>query len=167
MNLLFRIIWVLLGARRRPRLNPLDESVISLRVLPNDLDLHAHMNNGRYLSIMDLGRLDLMARTGLGRVALERRWIPLVAWASIRYRRPLKLFQKFNLRTRIVYWDTKWFYIEQRFEHKGQLIAAARVMGLLRGKSGNIASHDALHLLGHGQLIPPAGPSDLDQWGKQ
>lgn len=165
MNLLFRIIWVLLGALRRSRLSPLDESVISLRVLPNDLDLHAHMNNGRYLSIMDLGRLDLMARTGLGRVALERRWIPLVAWVSIRYRRPLKLFQRFDLRTRIVYWDTKWFYIEQRFEHQGQLVAAARIRGLLRGRSGNISSHEALHRLGYGQLTPPPAPSDLAQWG--
>lgn len=164
MNLLFRILWVLLSAKRRPSLSPLDESVICLRVLPNDLDLHAHMNNGRYLSIMDLGRLDLMARTGLGRVALERRWIPLVAWASIRYRRPLKVFQSFVLRTRIVYWDSKWFYIEQRFERNGQLVAAARIMGLLRGKGGNITPQQALQMLGHEQLAAPAAPVDIDQW---
>lgn len=150
---------------RRPRLTPLDESVIDLRVLPNDLDLHAHMNNGRYLSIMDLGRLDLMTRTGLGRVALKQRWIPLVAWASIRYRRPLKVFQRFQLRTRIVYWDIKWFYIEQRFERDGQLIAAARIVGLLRGKEGNITPEQALKTLGHNQLAAPTPPSDLDQWG--
>lgn len=165
MNLFFRIIWVLLGAMRRPRLSPTDESVIQLRVLPNDLDLHAHMNNGRYLSIMDLGRLDLMARTGLGRIALQRRWIPLVAWASIRYRRPLTVFQQFELRSRIVYWDAKWFYVEQRVERNGQLVAAARIMGLLRSKTGNITPRDALISLGHTAPAPPPAPSDVDQWG--
>lgn len=164
MNLLFRILWVLIHAQRRPPLTPLDESVISLRVLPNDLDLHAHMNNGRYLSIMDLGRLDLMARTGLGRVALERRWIPLVASASIRYRRPLKVFQTFALRTRIVYWDGKWFYIEQHFERNGQLVAAARITGLLRGKDGNITPQEALRALGHDHLPAPTAPADIERW---
>src|SRR6185503_3961101 len=35
------------------------ESNLSLRVWPNDLDLNIHVNNGRYLTLMDLGRMDL------------------------------------------------------------------------------------------------------------
>ena len=38
-----------------------------MRVLPNDLDLLWHMNNGRYLSLMDQGRVDLMVRRACGR----------------------------------------------------------------------------------------------------
>ena len=33
-----------------------------MRVWPNDLDTNAHMNNGRYLTLMDLGRFDLMTQ---------------------------------------------------------------------------------------------------------
>ena len=47
------------------RLGPLDESVIHARVLPTDLDLNLHLNNGRALTLMDLGRVDLMLRMGV------------------------------------------------------------------------------------------------------
>ena len=64
MNLILRLIFIIVRARYRPRLQPFDISVVHMRVLPNDLDLQLHMNNGRFLSIMDLGRVDLMIRTG-------------------------------------------------------------------------------------------------------
>ncbi len=65
MNLFFRLLRLLLTARWRGRLGPLDESVLKLRVWPVDLDVNLHMNNGRYLSVMDLGRVDVILRTGL------------------------------------------------------------------------------------------------------
>lgn len=158
MNLLLRVLYILLTAGRRGRLTPLDESVIVLRVLPNDLDLHAHMNNGRYLSIMDLGRLDLIARCGLGRLALQQHWVPMVGSATICYRRPLKLFQRFTLRTRIVYWDDKWFYLAQQFESDDKIVSSAHIKGLLRGRHGNIAPQTALGLLGFGDVPRPEPP---------
>ena len=65
MNLFLRLIRVLLTIRSRGQLAPFEDSVLTFRVWPGDLDLNVHMNNGRYLTVMDLGRLDLMARTGL------------------------------------------------------------------------------------------------------
>ena len=77
MNLWFRSLIVLFTVFFRRSLDPLDESVLKFRVWPTDLDVNFHMNNGRYLTIMDLGRVDLMLRTGLGKMALNgsgRRW---------------------------------------------------------------------------------------------
>lgn len=164
MNLLLRVIWILLTASWRGRLKPLDESLVRLMVLPNDLDIHIHMNNGRFLSVMDLGRLDLMARCGLGKLALQQRWIPMVGAATIRYRRPLKLWQRFTLKTNIVYWDDKWFYLTQSFESKGEVVATARIKGLLRSQQGNIAPQVALVALGFPELPPPPPPADLEHW---
>ena len=65
MNLYLRLFILLIRALFKPRMATLDTSVLHFHVLPNDLDLHRHMNNGRYLSIMDLGRADLMLRTGI------------------------------------------------------------------------------------------------------
>ena len=123
MNLLLRLIRVLLTAVCRPPLGILDESVVTFRVWPTDLDLNGHMNNGRYLTLMDLGRIDLMARSGLARVALRRGWRPVVGSATIRFHRALKLFHRYELKTRVVGWDAKWFYIEQRFEREGAVAA--------------------------------------------
>ena len=67
MNLLVRLVWLLLSHRRRGPISIWDQAVTPMRVLPNDLDLLWHMNNGRYLSLMDQGRVDLMVRRACGR----------------------------------------------------------------------------------------------------
>ena len=158
MNLWLRFIIVLLRALRRARLHPLDESVIELRVWPGDLDINGHMNNGRYLTVMDLGRTDLIARNGLGRVALSRKWRPLVGSAMIRFRRPLKPFQRYRLCSRIVCWDDKWFYLQQRFTCADTLIAVALVKGLLRGRDGNIPTARVITVLGLTESSPAMPP---------
>ena len=56
------------------------------------------MNNGRYWSLMDLGRTDLMLRTGLWRAVLRHRWVPVVNAGAIRFRRELRLFQPLHAR---------------------------------------------------------------------
>src|SRR5258706_4303913 len=121
MNLLVRALAVFLGLIfKRRSLGLLDESVLAFRVWPNDLDANVHMNNGRYLTLMDLGRLDLTARAGFLGTALRRGWRPMVGSATIRFRRGLAPFARFQLITRIVCLDGKWFFIEQRLEAQGQ-----------------------------------------------
>lgn len=111
----------------KKHLEPMANSRLRFWVLPSDLDLNFHMNNGRYLALMDLGRFELMLRTGLFRKGVLRRWMPVVADIKIRYWRSLKPFQKVDLNTRLVSWDERWFYLEQRFEHKGKLMARALI----------------------------------------
>ena len=116
MNLILRMIKVLVAALFGQRLGVLDSSILTFRVWPNDLDINLHMNNGRYLTIMDLGRADLMIRCGLGKVILKRRWMPVLGAVTIQYRRSLSPFQGFRLRTRILCWDEKWVFLEHRVE---------------------------------------------------
>ncbi|HET7710399.1 MAG TPA: thioesterase family protein [Thermoanaerobaculia bacterium] len=155
MIYLLRFVKVAVSTLWRPKLNVLDESVVRLRVWPNDLDLNFHMNNGRYLSMMDLGRLDLFARSGILFPALRRGWMPILGEAKIRFRRSLGPFQIYTLRTRVLAWDEKWFYGEQKFEAKGEVAATALIRGLLRGKEGNILPEEALALGGSVVASPP------------
>lgn len=120
MNLWFRLIGYLAGLYWRPALRLPDElSVVRLRVWPNDLDTSGHLNNGRYLTLMDFGRLDLMMRTGMWRAILRHRWTPVLSAAVIRYRRELRLLQAFRLETRILAWDHKLLIIEHVFRFDG------------------------------------------------
>src|SRR3954469_20908042 len=115
MNLILRLIKVLVAALFGQRLDILDSSALTFRVWPNDLDIYLHMNNGRYLTVMDLGRTDLLIRWGLGGVMLgglggfrlKRRWMPVVGAATIQFRRSLSPFQRFRLHTRVLCWDEK------------------------------------------------------------
>lgn len=165
MNLIFRLMRVLLESVFRRRLHPLAESIVHLRVLPNDLDLNMHMNNGRYLTIMDLGRLDLLARCSLAGVAFKRRWQPLVGGVNIYYRYSLAPFQKYRLHTKVVAWDEKWFFIEQRFTRKNRLIALAHVKALFRGDGRNLKPEEVLKAA-HVNIDPPEVPEKIKVWLK-
>lgn len=137
MNLWLRLLWLLLSAPLRPRIAaPADISALTFRVLPNDLDLSLHMNNGRYLAIMDLGRLDLLIRTGLGRAVWRHGWTPVANAAVIRFRRELRAFDRYRLETRVSAWLDQAVLLEQTFvfaggEREGQVAARALFKGAL------------------------------------
>ncbi len=148
MNLILRLILVLVKGSFRKRLKPLDISSLRLHVLPNDLDIQLHMNNGRYLSLMDLGRIDLLVRTGFWRAARRHRWFPVVATAIIDYRRPLLLFQSYELRTKVLGWDDRWFYLEQQFVRGAAVAARATLKTMIRSAAGVVLPADALRAIG-------------------
>jgi acyl-CoA thioesterase FadM len=109
MNLFLRLFAVVISVAFRRRLKVNDVSQITLLVLPNDVDLNFHMNNGRYMTLLDLGRLDFLIRTGLGPVFLRNKWQPQIGGTLIRYRFGLRPFERFRILTRILCWDEKWF----------------------------------------------------------
>jgi acyl-CoA thioesterase FadM len=135
MNLWLRLIWLLMSARWRPPITlPEGISALTFRVWPHDLDLSMHMNNGRYLTLMDLGRTDIMLGSGLWREVWKNKWTPIASAISISFRRELRLFQKFKLETRLVCWDATLVIMEQIFTldggpRDGQVAARALFKG--------------------------------------
>ena len=156
MVLLFRFLLVTIGSLFRSRIAPLDESVVRFTVLPHDCDLNIHLNAGRYLSFMDVARMDLIGRTGLLRRMLKRGWRPIMGGCTITYRREIRPFERFRVRSRVAAWDEKWFYIEHIVEKSEDTFCAkATVRSLIRGKGGNIAPQEVLALVGAGDLQSP------------
>lgn len=130
-----RLLGLSLRSLLRGRRSLFETSVLGLRVWPPDLDLNLHMNNARYLSIMDLGRVDVLLAGGLGLWGRRGRQ-PLVAASFCRYFKPLRPFQAYELHTRLAGFDEKWFYFEQRFIAKGRLYTLGAVKGLMVGSDG-------------------------------
>ncbi len=128
MNLFFRFISQFLKSKFLSPLDINDKDSVELRVWPNDIDMNIHLNNGRFLSLMDLGRTRLSIRTGLFSMAKKKGWgLGVVGGINIIYLKSLAPFQKFTLTTKLAGHHDGWFYIEQRFESKGKLVAAALV----------------------------------------
>ena len=125
MNLWFRLVRVLVRALLAPRLGFLDESVVEFRVLPTDLDVNVHMNNARYLSMMDLGRFDLIIRTGMLKALLRGGYRPVLSSVLLRFRRPLRPFERFRVRSRVIGWDERRAYMEQLVEADGVIACRA------------------------------------------
>lgn len=135
MNLYLRFLIVLISSFFKPRISDILKGCsLRLHVLPNDLDTNGHMNNGRYLTLMDLGRLDLVLRTGLLKLMIKKRSVPVLASVKVRYRIPLHVFEPFDIETRVLCWDKKWIYMEQRFiVGKGRKKGAVAAIALLKG----------------------------------
>lgn len=160
MNLFFRLLKTLLLYLLRPRrIDVLGESVVSFRVWPNDLDTNLHMNNGRYMTLLDLGRLDLLLRVGLARKTFRREWNPVLSAVQLRFRKPLNLFQKFRIRTRIVTWDEKFVYLEQRIMKGDRLVTHAYLKGAFLGPRGTVPMAEVVALIGPVPEPPPLPPA--------
>ncbi len=163
MLLLFRFIRIVLQNLFRRRVDILHESVLRLRVWPTDSDFNFHLNDGRYMSLAGLGRVDLLARTGLLRPAMKRHWYPVIGAAMIRFRREIRSFTPFTLHTRVLGWDEKWFYFEHRFQQNDTVAALAYVRGVLRSKAGAIPPNEVLGLIGY-NAPSPGLPEPIERW---
>ena len=158
LRLLIFLIWALL----RPRLTPSEVSVISLRVLPNDVDLK-HVTNDRYLAYMDLGRNDFAVRLGLFAATRMVGAYPSVRFSSLRFRRAAKLFSKIELRTRLLCWAEEVAWFEQEFFIGGRSIALGYCCAEMRSGKQNISITKLLELAGYPGLRSPEAPEVVAQ----
>ncbi|MFI2751874.1 acyl-CoA thioesterase [Cellulomonas sp. P22] len=178
MNRLVRLLLVWLAARRALRRTPpgqrpsaFDEGRTPLRVMPNDLDLLRHMNNGSFLTLMDIGRVDMMVRCGAQAEVARRGWYPVVVGESIRFRRSLVLWERFEIVTRVVGWDERVTFVEQRFERRGrdgspEVVAEAWVVArFLARRGGSVPPADVATSFGL-DGPSPALPADLLAWAR-
>ena len=163
MSLYFRFFWLIFLAKRRRSLTPIDISLIELRVLPNDLDLNMHVNNGRYGTFMDLGRMDLIVRTGLRRLMQEQSWFPVVADMHLRFLRPLKLWQRFQLETHLLGWDERWFYFQQRFIRDEKICTVGLIKVQVRQGRRRVDTERVLEKMGYEGGSPKIPPS-VQEW---
>jgi acyl-CoA thioesterase FadM len=115
MNLWLRVLHLIISSFFRAKINPVrDVSRLRFRVWPHDLDTSLHMNNGRYWTLMDLGRADIMIQSGLWRPIMKHGWVPVVSAGQIRFRREMRLFQPFTLESRILTWSEGHVVMEHR-----------------------------------------------------
>ncbi|PPQ39839.1 hypothetical protein CH337_02880 [Rhodoblastus acidophilus] len=143
----------------REKLGWRDESRLTFRVWPNDLDVNLHMNNARYLAMMDIGRFDLAIRCGFAGLVWREKLKPVVASALVRFRRSLAPFQTFTLRSRVIGWDEKWLFIEHRIESRGDLYCHAVVKALLLGRAGGWPTAELLR-----SLAVQAPATEIPDW---
>lgn len=153
MRLRLRLFLLLLSSIWRKPIGLLDESILNLRVLPNDIDV-TKISNDRFLALMDLGRMDIAFRSGLLKSMIKKKWVPLATFDTVRFRYPLKVFQKYQLRTRIVWWDDTSGYFKQVFERKGRVVATGYVCATFLGPNGPIPPVEILAETGKVSTIP-------------
>lgn len=163
MNVLWRTLLVTFRARlhrRRRALEPTAVGRIRLTTLPTDIDTYRHMNNGRYLSLFDLGRWDLMIRSGLADATRRNGWYPVVASETITFRKSLELWQRFVLETRFLGHDDRSLYLEHRAVVDGEVYARAIIRARMLRRGGGTVGHEELFAA----VRRPEGLPDVEPW---
>ena len=162
MNLWFRLLLMLLRRPWRKPVHALSTTVVRMRAWPLDLDFNRHVTNGRYFTLADVGRMDYVLRSGAFRVALRHRALPIVGDTWGKFRRELKLFERFEIHSRMLGWDEKWSFMEHRFVKDQRVIAVVVMRGLFRGPKGTVAPAEFARELGVDES--PALPGWLQDW---
>ena len=163
MNLYLRLLITLLRTWFKPAIRIGDSIELDLRVWPNDLDINGHMNNGRYLTILDLALIDYMARAGLLKLALKKGWRPVLGASMLNYRKGLKPFARYRLRFTLVCWDERWSYMKFEFLCGETVMAAGQSKGAILSRRGVVPSHDLYQALGHTGAAPDI-PDAIRAW---
>ena len=164
MTMRLRTALTVLRARRRPAVDIHDPAALPLRVWPNDTDLLHHMNNGTYLSVMDLGRLDLLTRAGLWKVMRANGVYPVVTSETISFRKSLLPRQRYTLHTRIVGYDAISVYVEQRFTVDDEIYAVGFVRGRMLRRGGGALTMAELGAIADLDVSTRAAPEWLTEW---
>lgn len=133
------------------------------RCWPWDIDLWRELNNGRTLTLYDLGRIPLAGRTGLSRVLLKQRWGLTMAGASVRYRKRIRTFAKFEMRSRLVGWDTRFFYVEQSMWLEGECANQIVYRAAVTDRNGIVDTDRACAALGATDPSPTL-PAWVQAW---
>ena len=134
---------------------------VYLRVWPNDLDFNVHVNNGRYLALADIGRMHWSVRTGVLAVARQQKAFPVIGDALAKFRHDLRVFQTFEIHTRLIGWDRKWGFIEHRFVRMDRVIGVVAIRGVFKGPDGPVSPEVLLARLAH------APSPELPEWANR
>jgi YbgC/YbaW family acyl-CoA thioester hydrolase len=157
MHMIFRTILIFLKKPFLSKAGFSDRTIISMRVLPSDLDLLWHVNNGVYFSYMDFGRWDAIFRNGSYDIAMMNGWYSVVAGETIKFKKSLELWDKFDIETQIKGHDEKYFFIQQKFFRKGEVMAIGLVkVRFLKRKGGTVSTREVMDAMGGTHVLDKA-----------
>ena len=160
----FRLLKFIIKSQFKPKIefgsDFYDE--INLIVLPNDIDPFLELNNGRYVTLLDLGRFAYGGRIRMKSFLDKNKWSLTIVGTYNEYRYRLRVFQKFQIKSKILGYDEKWFYFFQKAERKGKTHMASVVKFAFTSSDGLVFPEE---------VIPSMGlkynPNQLPDWIKE
>lgn len=126
-----RLVFAMISAKFKSKISATETMSLTFRVWITDIDVSV-MNHAAILTVMEAGRIDAMVRANFFKIASQNKWFFPSQAISVQYYKPLKVFQKAQLFTRISYADEKWIYTEQKVVRNGAIIAACMAKSTIK-----------------------------------
>ena len=140
--------------RNLPKLGLFDTHISHHICQPQDIDPWMELNNGRTLTLYDLGRLPMARRMGFDKLAKSHGWGMTVAGASTRYRRRVRMFDRFEMRSRVIGWDTRFLYMDQSMWRKSECTSQMLLRTAVASKDGIVPPAQVMRAMGHPEQSP-------------
>lgn len=157
---IIRLIKEFVVHRNAPPLSPTGMHVSQHICWPWDLDMYLELNNGRTLTLLDLGRFPLAKRAGLIKALGRNKWRLTMAGVSVRWRRRILPFERFEMRSRALGWDDKFMYLEQSmWKRNGECANQSLYRSAVVDSNGLVAPSRVIDFMG----IDPQSPA-LPDW---
>lgn len=154
-----RMLLQLAKSRRRSEHGIWDSYSLARRVIPAEIDIFMHVNNGMYFTMMDLGRIDMMVRSGVWDALRSRGWSGVVSAETISFRKSLTLGQRYRIETKIIGVDQRAVYFEHRVIARDEVYARAFVATKLISGEGTVSRDEMIDVFG-----PPPSGTELPEW---
>lgn len=158
-----RTIKEIITSKARPALPAFGTHVAHHRCWPQDIDVYLEMNNGRILTILDLGRTGLGIRTGLVRALRRNGWGLTMAGVSVRYRKRIRPFVKFRTVSTCLGWDEKFIYLDQSIWIGDDCAVQALYRAAVTDRAGIVPPAHLLAAMGQ-NAAAPALPDWVNNW---
>ncbi|MBM9596151.1 acyl-CoA thioesterase [Roseitranquillus sediminis] len=149
--------------RNAPDLGLFETHVSCHRCWPHDVDIWMELNNGRTLTLYDFGRLVLFRRIGIAPIMRAHGWTGTVAGVSVRYRRRVRMFDRIEMRTRLVGWDARFVYIEQGMWRDDTCTSHVLVRTAITDRAGMVPTDEVARAAGAPHQSPPL-PAWIAAW---
>jgi acyl-CoA thioesterase FadM len=160
-----RLAKEILKQRNAAPLGLFDTHVSTHLCWPWDLDPWIELNNGRTLTLFDLGRMPMGLRMGLPPVMRQNGWGLAVAGASVRYRQRIKVFDRLTMHSRCVGWDDRFLYMDQSLWKGDTCASQALIRSAVTSAQGIVQPARLARALGH-DGPGPALPDWVADWSK-
>lgn len=159
----FRFIVIMLKCLFAKPKELLEDFDLEFRAVPFfDTDV-SRLFTQTYASYMGLARWHYIFASKFKAAALKDKWAPVATAEDMTYKRSIKAGEKVLLRTKMLCWTDKRFYLRQSFYVGEELRAEALVEGLVRAPSGTLNPIEAFRALGVSQASPPP-PEEIRRW---
>ena len=133
-------------AKFRSKVKGSATTTLDFRVWITDIDVTV-MNHAAIMTVFEMGRADFMVRTNFFKVATENKWFFPNQAISVQFYRPLKMFQKGVVYTKMSYVSETHFHLEQKIIRNGKPIAACFANGLAKAGRDTVPTADILKAL--------------------
>ncbi len=134
--------------------SPFQTKTIHTYNSPFECDIYLHKSNSTYFEELDISRTKLMTlifqkffiqyKTESGTWA----YVP-VANVFTSFKKEIKPYQRYDVKSRILGWDSKWIFILSKFESGAGLHAVSITKYVLKDKRKTIAPVKALEFCGY------------------